>query len=115
MKRFDWQDGGDACEHSDGDWVRYDDARAVIDGLQALLNERDAEIDRLAASLTEWQAAAREREALLVKLESLKPAFDLVFEAYNAPGDRFADDASWVTWVRAKLCKALPILRAIRK
>lgn len=36
-----------------GGWVRYDDARAVIDGLQALLNERDAEIDRLRGAQVE--------------------------------------------------------------
>lgn len=48
MKRFDVQ-WTTACgifsEMPDGKWVCYDDARAVIDGLQALLNERDAELD----------------------------------------------------------------------
>lgn len=32
--------------HPEGGFVYYADARAVIDGLQALLNERDAELDR---------------------------------------------------------------------
>lgn len=49
MKRYDqdWGTGAGEYQAADGEWVRYDDARAVIDGLQALLNERDAEIDRL--------------------------------------------------------------------
>jgi len=42
MKRYEmfWNDQ-EARERTEGKWVRYDDARAVIDGLQALLNERD--------------------------------------------------------------------------
>lgn len=50
MKRFDVQwtaTCGTFSEMPGGKWVRYDEARAVIDGLQALLNERDAELDRL--------------------------------------------------------------------
>ena len=40
-----------AVEEADGQWVRYHDARAVIDALQAQLNERDAELDRLRPAL----------------------------------------------------------------
>ena len=54
MKRYEWQDGGDACEHSEGPWVRYDDARAVIDGLQALLNERDEKLGNFKACSAEF-------------------------------------------------------------
>ncbi len=50
MKRhsIDWQ-ARDLFEDPAGGWVEYDDARAVIDGLQALLNERDAELDNFKA------------------------------------------------------------------
>lgn len=50
MKRYEmlWNDQ-EARERTDGKWVEYDDARAVIDGLQALLNERDAELDNFKA------------------------------------------------------------------
>ena len=47
MKRFEHDEQTGRFRECDcGDWVRYDDARAVIDGLQALVNERDAELDR---------------------------------------------------------------------
>lgn len=45
MKRYAQVLGG--MVPADGEWVRYEDAQAVIDGLQALLNERDEEIDAL--------------------------------------------------------------------
>lgn len=53
MKRFEHDEQTGRFRECDcGDLVRYDDARAVIDGLQALLNERDAELDRLKAPLS---------------------------------------------------------------
>lgn len=44
MKRFAKHWADEMPEHPQGHWVRYDDARAVIDGLQALLNERDEKL-----------------------------------------------------------------------
>lgn len=43
--------------HPEGGFVYYADARAVIDELQALLNERDAALDHCRALLQEWLAA----------------------------------------------------------
>lgn len=46
-------------------YVLHEDARAVIDGLQALLNQRDAEIDLLKAESALFENAAHElREGL---------------------------------------------------
>jgi len=74
MKRFAKHWADEMPEHPQGHWVRYDDARAIIDSLQALLNERDAELDRLRVRETgdwswanvEWpvlEAIAREAAA----------------------------------------------------
>lgn len=53
MKRYD--SNGHFC--AQGCWVHYDHAQAVIDRLQALLNERDAALDHCRALLQEWLAA----------------------------------------------------------
>lgn len=54
MKRYEmfWNDHI-ARLRADGKWVRYEDARAVINSLQALLNERDQQLDVLKESLEE--------------------------------------------------------------
>lgn len=58
MKRhsIDWQ-ARDLFEDPAGGWVEYDDARAVIDGLQALLNERDEKLARYAEFLAWCESA----------------------------------------------------------
>jgi len=81
MKRYEmfWNDR-EARARTDGKWVRYDDARAVIHGLQALLNERDAEIDGMREALS---AAVRPLESRLASVAGHIPFTDHP-EAYHA-------------------------------
>lgn len=73
MKRY--KIVGGVVNAGSGEWVRYEDARAVIDGLQALLNERDAEIDMLKHDIGSYlETLGRTCELLGIDLNEAKNA-----------------------------------------
>lgn len=51
MKRHNLLWTGAVCEDPSGKWVQYEDARAVIDGLQAMLDERDELTDAYSTAI----------------------------------------------------------------
>jgi hypothetical protein len=42
-------------------------------------------------------------------------AFKLIYEAYAMPGDKFADDAGYVHFLRGKVTKAFSLMQALRR